>query len=270
MPSNTPAYSDNRIRLLAALITLLVGALIFFWLWLVQYSFSIAEPPQKVSHELMALNEEDELLDMEEFIEPPIEVPDAGEPNPMTQNDDSAAPSPTGEPQQSPVKSDKVSVSDKNPNPNNSADKQNPKKNESDLKTVTPSPKEQPDSKITSDVKNKFNNHNGTPDGATADVSGSSATGTDTGSVQGVLDGKRKLLSCNNKLGLKVSKKITVIVDVTVNDQGKVLTANCRTQVAANIRQKVETAAKGSTWTPKAGAPVAKGTLTFTIIPTTK
>lgn len=261
---------ETRARVIAALATLLAAVLIFLLLWYVGFTPSAPEPEVKANPALMAM-EEDEFLDPEEFIEPPVEIVDAGEPDPAQDLDETPAPAPLGEPDQGP-KSDKVVTSGDRTKPNNSAEKLVTQKQESSLKHTNPSKKDEPDSRITSEVGNKFNNHNGKQTGKQTGTSGSSDTGTGAGSAKGTLDGKRKMLSCDNVFNppLKLSKTITVIVNVKVNDKGVVVWAKCRTSVNQDLARKLEKKSLGSRWTPKAGAPDAPGTITWTLKPSTK
>lgn len=262
--------NDSTVRLIAALVTLAIAGLIFLLLWLVQLDFVSKDAETKPNPALMAL-EDDDFLDPEEFIEPPVEVVDAGEPDPSEIVDDTPAPAPLGEPDLAPVKTEKVSTSGKNPKPNNSAEKLVTQKPESPVKHTNPSPKEQPDSKIASEVGNKFNPHSGTPSGKQTGTSGSSDTGSGAGSAKGYLDGKRMMLSCNNNFPIKISKEIKVIVDVMVDDKGHVKSARCKTPLSDKVLMKrLEQESLGSKWTPKAGAPLTKGTITWTLKPSTR
>ncbi len=277
MTTPSPSHSDlrspaaNRPAIIAALLTLLIAGLLVLLLLCVKISLSFSVPDTpKANHTLMALDDE-EFLDPEDFIDPPVEVADAGEPDPSEIIDDTPAPAPIGEPEPAPMKNDKVSTSAQNPKTNNSAEKLVTQKPESPLKHTNPSPKDQPDQKVASEVGNKFNPHNGTPTGKQTGTSGSSDTGSGAGSAQGYLDGKRKMLSCNNRFPLRISKEIKVIVEVTVDDKGRVTKARCKTPLGdKSLEKKLEQESLGSTWTPKAGAPLAKGTITWTLRPSTK
>lgn len=260
---------ETRARIIAAAATLLAAVIIFLLLWFVRFAVSAPEPQAKSNPALMAMDA-DEFLDPEEFIEPPIEVVDAGEPDPSQQLDETPAPAPLGEPDLSDTKSDKVSTSGDRTKPNNSAEKLVTQKQESSVKHTNPSKKDEPDSRISSEVGNRFNPHNGTPKGKQTGTQGSSDTGTGAGSARGYLDGKRKMLSCNNRFPLKITKEIKVIVAVTINDKGRVVSARCKTPVDAALAKKLEKESLGSTWTPKAGAPNAQGTITWTLRPSTK
>lgn len=267
---NRSLSHESHIRIISGVVTLVVAVLLFLFLWFVTFTVTPTEEPAKTSPALLAIDEE-EFIDPEEFIEPPMEVENAGEPNPMTNNDDSPAPSPAGEPEPSPVKSDKVSTSGKNQTPNSSSEKLVTQKQTSPLTHANPSPKDVPDSKITTEVGGRFTQHNGSPDGKQTGTSGSSQDGSGAGSAEGYLDGKRKMLSCNNKFPIKISKDITVKVSVTVNDKGRVIKAKCLTQLAdKSLARKLEQESLGSTWTPKAGAPDAIGTITWHLKAVTK
>lgn len=268
--NRTSSYSNSRIQLIAAVVTFLVTALLVLLLLFVKFSLpSSVEAEQKTNPTLMAADA-DEFIDPEEFIEPPVEVVDAGEPDPSQAIEETPAPAPLGEPDLAPEKSTKVSTSGDRTSPNNSAEKLVTQKQESTVKHTNPSKKPEPDSRISSEVGNKFNPHNGTPSGKQTGTAGSSDTGSGAGSTQGYLDGKRKMLSCNNKFPLRISKEIKVVVAVTVNDKGRVVKAKCKTSVDPTLARKLENESLGSTWTPKPGAAEAQGTITWTLRPSTK
>lgn len=261
----------NRIsypQYIAAGVTTLTAVLLFLILWFSSFSTTQAAANTPARPQLASIDPDD-LLDPEEFIEPPKMVEDAGEPNPIEQQDDTPAPAPLGEPDKGP-KNDRVSVSGPNTNPNNSAEKLVTQKDPSQLQHTNPSKKEEPDQKISSEMGNKFNRHNGTPNGKEVGTSGSSTDGTGSGAAQGHLDGKRKMLYCNNKVPVKVSTETRIIVKVWVNDKGRVTKAKCITNVKGNLAAKLEKESLGSTWTPKAGAPITEGTITWTIKPGVK
>lgn len=267
MPDNN-RHNISGPQYIAAAVTVTVAALLFLILWYSVFTVPQAKATAPAHPQLASIDPED-LLDPEEFIEPPEMVDDAGEPNPNEQQEEPPAPAPLGEPEQGP-KNDRVSVSGPNTTPNNSAEKLATQTKPSPMQHTNPSKKEQPDQKIRSEVGNKFNRHNGTPSGKQTGTSGSSADGTGSGAAQGYLDGKRKMLHCNNKVPVKVSKVTTVKVKVWVNDKGRVTKAQCITNVRGDLGAKLEKESLGSTWTPKAGEPLKEGIITWTIKPGVK
>lgn len=262
---------EYKARIIAAAVTFALLLLMALACLFVKFSLSADDDLRKATPQLMAADMEDEYMDEEDFIEPPKEVEDAGEPSPSEIQDDTPAPSPLGEPDRSTVKSDKVSTSGNRTKPNKSAEKLVTQKHESSLKHTNPSKKNEPDSRISSEMGNKFNAHNGKPTGKEVGTAGSSDTGSGAGSAVGTLDGKRKMLSCNNRFPVRLSRKITVIVKVTVNDKGRVIKARCITPgVDRNLASKLEKESLGSTWTPKAGAANADGRITWTLKPSVR
>lgn len=262
--------NEMKARLIAAAVTLCVALLFGVACLLVSLSPRVAKDDvRKAVPSLMAMDEADDFLDPEEFMEPPVEVEDAGEPDPSEIQDDTPAPTPAGEPDKG-EPNERVSTTGNNARPNKSAEKLVTQKQESPVKHTNPSKKEEPDSRISSEMGNKFNPHNGKPTGKETGTAGSSSTGSGAGSAVGVLDGKRKMLSCNNKFSVKLSRQIVVKVRVTVNDKGRVVKARCVTNVDAALAKKLERESLGSTWTPKAGAPDKEGTITWTLKPAIK
>lgn len=261
--------SDRKAHIIAAAVTAVAVLLFVLACVLVRFSPQAPDLPDRATPQLLAA---DDVSDdwQEEFIEPPVVVDDAGEPQPSEVQDDTPAPAPLGEPDKADVKSDKVSTNGPETKPNNSASKLVTQKKNSPVKHTNPSKKEQPDSRIASEVGQKFPPHNGKSNGKQTDSNGSSTVGSGNGSAVGKLDGKRRMLSCNDKFPVKLTKQITVIVEVTVNDKGRVIKATCKTHVAESIRKKVVEESLKSTWTPKAGAVPAIGTITWTLRPKVK
>lgn len=270
---------ETEARLWAGLITVLIAAGLFFWLWFTYLPYVKPKSEKRATPEFMALEEieEEELIEPEEFIEPPQVLEEAREPHPTSPVPDNPQPAPLGEPEPSEVKSDKVVTSGDNPTPNKSAEKLVTQTKPSPVQNTTPSPKPEPESKISGEMKNKFA-HNGTPAGKETTTSGTAtntpvATTGQGASVQGVMQngGNRKMLRCNNKFPIAISKPIKVIVEVTVNDKGKVTKAVCKSSLTdASLKQRLIDESLKSTWTPEAGAPEAKGTITWNLVPATK
>lgn len=261
--------SERKAHAIATTVTVVAVVLFALACAFVRFSPQAPAAPERANPQLLAVDDAPDDW-QEEFVEPPVVVDDAGEPQPREVRDDTPAPAPLGEPDKSDVKSDRVSTNGPETKPDNSASKLATQKKDSPVKHTNPSKKEQPDSRIASEVGQKFNPHNGRPNGRKTDSDGSSAVGSGTGSAVGKLDGKRRMLSCNDKFPVRLTKQITVIVEVTVNDKGRVIKAKCKTPVVKSIRDRVERESLGSTWTPKAGAVPAIGTITWTLRPTVK
>ena len=101
--------------------------------------------------------------------------------------------------------------------------------------------------------------NNGAAQGKNAAVNGNGKVST-AGSLYG-----RGFNGCTTSR-VEVSGRVVVKVNVKVNDEGKVTSAKAVSGPAA-YHAVCEKWARSATWTPQKGAPVASGSITFTINP---
>lgn len=198
--------------------------------------------------------------DEPEFIEPILE--DAGQHTDINQDSPDAAPS--GEPDLSETVADKLVVNGPNPTPNKENEPLAATTAPSQAKTATPSPKDSPDSRIAGEMKNSFSAHNGRSDGK-ADASGTALQGNGQG-VAGVLGNGRKL-EWNPTMSVSITRTTVVTVTVMVRADGTVSKAYNPRGGNPSLQSKVLAASEKTKWTPKPGAPEARGTLTWTFQP---
>lgn len=219
----------------------------------------------RADREALAESSMPEIQDVEEYyLEPDLIVDD----NPGDENAeqiDNPAPQPLGEPDPAEVEQPvKTVVAKEEPKEKpKAADKNITTKKESPVKAAEPKPTAEEEKRL-ANVKGKFkSDNNGSSTGKDAATSGSGGDGV---SASGNLNG-RKMLNCSS-WKVRLAQKTTVVVDVTVDAGGKTLSAVARKGAGtANLRKECEKMALTSTWTPKKGAPTAKGTITFTIVP---
>lgn len=239
----------NRDKLIAALGTLLFAGVLLLVLFLTSVGQERAELAQSATPEIMP---EEEM-----FFEP--ELIDLGEDESKTV--DEAAPSNQGEPEKSEVVETQTIVKGENPKPAPTKQKEVTQKKESPVKATEPSQTDKEEKKASNPAAGKFSGKSGNTDGK-ADGSASGGVGTGvTGSAHG-----RTFISCDTpKTTLRF--KTVVVVDVTVNAEGRVTAASARSGGDAAIRRECERAAKTARWSPKKGAGETRGTITFTITP---
>lgn len=204
------------------------------------------------------IESEDEMEDM--FIEPILQ--NAGEEN-VVEKSAEDAPMPQGEPENAVTPNDKLVVNGPNPNKNDESEPLVSSPKPSPVKTTTPSPKDEPDQKIASNMKGQFSPHNGKREGkGTTANSGKGGTGT---GVSGSMGNGRKLEHYELPSNFQINQKTVIRVSVEVRADGTVQSAHCsRTD---NLGKLCETYSLRTRWTPKKGAPLAKGTITWTLMP---
>ena len=213
----------------------------------------------------MADLEEEEIMEEERVIEP--EIADLGDPETDLRDED--APMPQGEPDQSEVKNDKLVVNGPNPKANDESEKLVATRRQSDSKTTPPSRKEEPDQRITG-MRNKFSPKNGKTEGQ-GQTAASGQGGRGAG-LHGVMNGGRKLLNNPTFSDYKITKQNRVIVTVIVLANGTVEPGSSQISqttysVDSDIRAKIKQYSERTKWTPKEGAPKARATLTWTLMP---
>jgi outer membrane biosynthesis protein TonB len=246
--------SENKDRLIALAITLLAVVLMLLFLTfehLTWDSKALSEPQHTAE---LQQPEDDEI-----FLEP--ELMNLGEEEAV--NNDIAAPSPHGEPEQAEVENNKIVVKGENPKPSQSTEKLVTQKKESTVKTTEPAKTDKEEEKISSTVAKGFSAKNGTSDGKSGSA-GSGGTGTGVaGSVRG-----RVFQGCPLP-DVTLQHKTVVVVNIVVDENGNVTSASATGSAGASIRRACERAALKAKWSAKKGATETRGTLTFTITPKT-
>lgn len=201
------------------------------------------------------IEEEEEL-----FIEPEI-LEDLGEPDAVVE--DEPAPAFKGEPEPAPEENTRLVVKGENPKPAPPEPKPVTQKQPSPVKATEPPKVKEEEKKVTSPkatVKG-FKPRNGSESGSNGSVGAGGAGMGISGSVSG-----RTYKGCQ-KPSVELRHKVRVVVDVTINAQGRVIRAKARGGADASIRAACEQAAYSARWSEKEGAPDQKGTLTFNITP---
>lgn len=214
----------------------------------------------KESEYITMIPDDSEVVE-ELFIEPVLQ--DAGEPD--QKSDVSSEPVPVGEPDQAQVPNDKLVVNGKSETPNPSAEKVVAQPRPETVKTTEPSKKDKPDSRISSTMKGQFSPHNGRPDGNAA-TSASASGGKGTG-VSGTMGNGRKLERWILP-EVRLRQKTVVKVTVMVRADGSVESATCQPGSAdASLMEACRKASLKTRWTPKTGASLARGVITWTLVP---
>lgn len=203
--------------------------------------------------------------DEEYFLEPELLVLD-NPGNEDAENIDEAAPQPEGQPDpapaEQPVRAVKVKEEVKEKPETNKAPLVATAK-ESDVKTSKKVLTAEEEKRIAEMQGKLKTENNGSSTGKTAAASGAGGDGISAvGNVNG-----RKWLGCTT-WKVRLNQKTTVVVNVEVDADGKVTKAQAVSGGGSdNLRKECEKMAKTAKWTAKKGAATAKGTITFTIIP---
>ncbi len=134
-------------------------------------------------------------------------------------------------------------------------------KAESPVETAAPDKKKE-EEKVATSMAGKFNSKPGSVQGKFDSPGGSDGVGS---GVTGKMSG-RQFLGCPLP-DVSLSHKTTVTVSITVDADGKVMTATASGAATREIRKKCEQAAMQARWSAKKGATSTRGSLTFTIIP---
>ncbi|MDE6444297.1 MAG: hypothetical protein K2K64_07750 [Muribaculaceae bacterium] len=239
-------------KVVPALLTLVVGAVVVLLLMLVRLQAVMPVVPAVVAPTLYS--EEEEL-----FVEP--ELTDLGEPESMAQ--DAPAPAVKGDPAPSEVEQPEVKVAAEEPKPVPPAPKEvTQKKKETPVKAPEPSGNDKEVKEATSAVANKFSSKNGNPSGNESTSAGVGGTGVGiAGSAHG-----RTFQGCP-KPDVALRHKTVVKVNVVIDAEGRVTEATATGSADASIRRKCEAAARQARWSAKKGATPTRGVLTFTIMP---
>ena len=240
---------ENKDRIIAGTITAVVVALILVFLFVVGIGWDKAALSQSSIPE--------EQSDEELFLDP--ELLDLGE----TQTDmiDAPAPSEIGEPELAEQENPEPVVKGENPKPTPPQEKIITQSKDSPVKKTEPNATDRELKKVTSTVANSFSAKNGKTDGK-FNSSGSGTTGVGvTGSARG-----RSFIGCPKPV-VELTRKTTVVVNIQVDEDGKVISASAGGSANADIRRKCEQAAMQATWSKKPGSGITPGTITFTITP---
>ncbi len=128
--------------------------------------------------------------------------------------------------------------------------------------TNAESNKKKEEEQVAKSMAGKFRSKPGSIKGKFDSASGSDGVGS---GVSGNLSG-RQFLGCPLP-DVELSHKTTVTVSITVNAEGKVISATASGPTTPAIRKKCEQAAKKAKWSAKKGAADTRGTISFTIIP---
>lgn len=244
--------SERRDSLIAAIVTFLAIALMLAWLFLatLRYDEKIA-----ASSENPQLEEEEIFLDPELLLQNDKTI---GEPDAYSK--DTPAPEIKGEPAPAQVEQPHTVITGENSEPS-------PEQTliasttESPVQT-TPADKKKEEEKVATSMAGKFSSKPGAIEGKFDSPGGSDGVGS---GVTGKMSG-RQFLGCPLP-DVSLSHKTTVTVSITVDAEGKVMTATASGAATREIRKKCEQAAMQARWSAKKGASSTRGSITFTIIP---
>ncbi len=244
--------TERRDSLIAAIITILAMGLVIVWLLLTTLHYN---------EKMAAIQEYPPLEEEEIFLDPELLLDDKkniGEEDAHTQ--DAPAPEIKGEPAPAPEEQPHTVVSGDNTTPSPEQTLVT-SKTESAVQTTAPDKKKE-EEKVATSMAGKFASKPGSVQGKFDSPGGSDG---DASGVTGKMSG-RKFLGCPLP-DVTLSHKTTVTVSITVDAEGKVLTATASGAATREIRKKCEQAAMQAKWSAKKGATSTRGSLTFTIIP---
>ncbi len=244
--------SERRDSILAALATLLVVGLLLVWLLVATLHYD---------EKMAATSENPQLEEDEIFLDPELLLQNhqsIGEPDAVA--NDSPAPEVKGAPAPAPIEQPHTVISGENtvPSPEQTLIASS---EESPVETVAPDKKKE-EEKVATSMAGKFNTKPGSLQGKFDSPGGSDGAGS---GVTGKMSG-RQFLGCPLP-DVSLAHKTTVTVSITVDAEGKVITATASGAATREIRKKCEQAAMQARWSAKKGATSTRGSLTFTIIP---
>lgn len=179
--------------------------------------------------------------------------------------DNSPAPKLQGEPQKSETSNEELVEPGINDNSNLEV-LQVTQQSENDLQTVVPQKTEQQESQINSVMRNRFNSSSGNTN-ETANTNGSGGNGIGaTGNLKG-----RTFLGCSSPI-ISISKEVTIIVRISVNENGVVTDASFMSDSgpgAGNrqLRNACVKASRNAKWSAKKGVASQTGTITWHLKP---
>lgn len=243
---------ERRHALIAALVTFLTVALLLVWLLFatLRYDERLAKNTENPQ-----LEEEEIFLDPELLLETHQEV---GEPDAVA--NDAPAAEIKGEPAPAPVEQPHTVLSGENTAPSPEPTLITSPE-ESAVETAAPDHKKE-EEKVASSMAGKFNTKPGSVAGKFDSTGGSDGVAS---GVTGKMSG-RQFLGCPLP-DVSLAHKTTVTVSITVDAEGKVMTATASGAATREIRKKCEQAAMQARWSAKKGAASTRGSITFTIIP---
>lgn len=201
--------------------------------------------------------------DEELFIEPEMLEVNAGDPDEDSRTAVEPEPKPAGEPEKADEPKDELVPETESVKPSKSTEKLVTQKKPSPVKAQEPEKKKDKEpSRISSKMGGKFSSKNG--DGGKQGANGSGGAGE---GVNGKLRG-RSFISCSLPK-VRLRSKLVVVVSVEVDDAGKVVSAAISSSggASAEIQNKCVASARTARWSAKEGAPLARGSLTFTLVP---
>ncbi len=244
--------SERRDSLIAAIVTFFAVALVLVWLLVATLRY---DEKMATSSENPQLEEDEIFLDPELLLQNNKTI---GEPDAVA--NDAPAPEVKGEPAPAPEEQPHTVVSGENTVPSS---EQNliSSKAESPVQTVAPEKKKE-EEKVATSMAGKFSSKPGSVEGKFDSSVGSEGVGS---GVTGKMSG-RQFLGCPLP-DVSLTHKTTVTVSITVDAEGKVVTATASGAATREIRKKCEQAAMQARWSAKKGATSTRGSITFTIIP---
>ncbi|MDE5839745.1 MAG: hypothetical protein K2H49_02380 [Muribaculaceae bacterium] len=242
----------RRDSIIAAVVTFVAAGLLLLWLLLATLRYdermaSVAENPR--------LEEDEIFLDPELLLDQRQSI---GEPDAIAQ--DEPAPEIKGEPAPAPDEQPHTVLSGVNSVPS-PAHTLAASAEESAVQTVAPDWKKE-EEKVAASMAGKFNMKPGSVQGKFDSPGGSDGVAS---GVTGKMSG-RQFLGCPLP-DVTLSHKTTVTVSITVDADGKVMTATASGAATREIRKKCEQAAMQARWSAKKGATSTRGSITITIIP---
>lgn len=246
----------RRSRLVAAVLTALIAALIVVVLCVSSMGWDSSRLAENAVADTAMTEEEDV------FLEP--ELLETGDNSPVPA--DEAAPVPTGEPEQAETPVERPVAKADNPRHNAETERLVSSKAESPVKTVRPSARDEEEALVSSKMKNKFNAKNGRSDGrGTQAGSGGSGSGA-AGRLRG-----RTFLGCPEPK-VEVPRSVSIVVNVTVDAEGRVTAASFGSDSGpgagnTRLREACVRQSRKARWSAKEGAPPARGTLTWHLLP---
>ena len=250
MPERKP--HERRDSLCAALVTLFAVALILVWLLVSTLHYD---------QRLAAHSENPQLEEDEVFLDPELlteQHKDIGEPDAVV--NDAPAAEVKGEPVPAPQEQTHTVVSGENAAPS-SEQPLVASPEESPVQTAAPDKKKE-EEKVAASMAGKFSSKPGSVAGKfDSSVGSDGAASGVTGKMAG-----RQFLGCPLP-DVSLSHKTTVTVSITVDADGKVMSATASGAATREIRKKCEQAAMQARWSAKKGAASTRGSITFTIIP---
>lgn len=238
--------------MIAALITLLVVGMMLVWLLVATLRYD----------ERLAANTENPQLEEDEvFLDPELLLENhrsIGEPDAVA--NDAPAAEIKGEPVPAPAEQTHTVLSGDNtaPSPEQTLIAST---EESPVQTKAPDRKKE-EEKVAASMAGKFSGKPGSVQGKFDSSGGSDGVAS---GVTGKMSG-RQFLGCPLP-DVSLAHKTTVTVSITVDAEGKVMTATASGAATREIRKKCEQAAMQARWSAKKGAASTRGSITFTIIP---